>query len=736
MSRWMLLLPLFLLPAIAGASGMDDLTGVVRGEDGVPVAQVEVVVLGASTGTLTRGDGTFVLRGLPPGRHRVQFSRIGFAPVVREVETGGAGMVALEVVLTATPLTLSGVQVTGRPGSREALSGTQATTQLHGRALERSLSGSVAETLAESPGIAVRNNGPGAAMPIVRGLTGDRVLLLQDGQRMADLAGAADDHGMTIDPLAAQRIEVVRGPAALIYGNNALGGVVNVITGEPPAHLPPGGEWRASLQGETGYPGGAAMLRGVLPLSDRWALGVRGNVRGAGDMRVGADPGVGTRLSNTDRRTAEGSTGLAYLGRTASAGVSLRAHGFEYGLPIPPGDEDEIRLAGRIAAVTAQTRMVLPSFVLSDVRATASYQDYAHEEREHGEVEMAFGLRTLTGDVTVSQAPVGILSEGTWGVSVLRREYVATGEEQLTAPATSLGVGLFGYQEIAPAGSPATLQIGGRLDHLGIASLDAPRFGPGVERSFPALSGSTGVNVRLSPGLAAAANVASAFRAPTVEELFSDALHVGVAAYEVGDPTLRAERAVGLEALLRAEAPRLGGMVALHRNRIADFVHLEERGDTVIDGTRWPVMAYVQGDAVLTGVDAEGQWLVARRFVVGWSGDIVRGRLLDGELLPFMPAPRLGASLRWDDGRSSLGASARHAFAQGRVGLEDEHPTTAYTLLGVDASTRFSRGGGTHSVSVRVNNLTDAAYRDAASRIKSFAPGPGRNVSVVYSVYF
>jgi iron complex outermembrane recepter protein len=724
----------FAVPAVGAVAG--EVVGTVRGEDGAPLAQARVAVAAAGAAALTDGAGRFVLRGLPAGRHRLEVTRLGHAPGGREVEVpADGGRVAVEVVLAAAPLSIPGVQVTGTPTAREALFATQATTQLRGRALERSLSGTVAQTLAEQPGIGVRYNGPAAALPVVRGLTGDRILVLQDGQRAADLSGSADDHGLTIDPLAAQRIEVVRGPAALMYGNNALGGVVNVITGEPATHVPMRAEWMGAVQTESAMPGASGMLRGILPLAERWVLSVRGGARGTGEVRIGGDPRLGDRLANTDQWSRELVLGLGHAGERGSGGVSVRGYGFGYGLPMPPGEDHPVRLEGRIAALSGHGELALGSPVFPSLRASGSAQDYRHDELEGGEVEMAFGLRTGTAELLLRQARLGPFREGAWGVSTLLRRYAATGEEQLTAPADSRALGFFGFQE-APLPGGASLQLGGRLDRYGIASHDDEHFGPGVERAFTALSGSVGLNLPLAEGVSASASLARSFRAPTVEELFSDGPHAGTASYEIGDPALRPEYAAGLDAVLRVQRARWNGELAAYRNRVRDFVHFAARGDTLVAGTPWPVLAYEQSDARLTGAEGFLEWLLGDHLVAAVRGDRVVAARADGTPLPFIPASRLGGSLRWEGGVWSLGGSARHTFAQERTGLEGELPTDAHTLLGADAGVRLRRAGATHSLTLRAENLGDRLYRDAASRVKEFAPNPGRNLALLYRVIF
>lgn len=716
-----------------GAAGV---AGMVRGSDGVPLAQARVAVVGAGRVAITDAEGRFVLRPLPPGRHRLEVSRIGYAPAIREVVVPNAGAAEAEIVLVPTPLALPGIQVTGTPGARDARYVAQATTQLGGRALERSLSGTLAETLAEQPGVGVRYNGPGAAAPVVRGLTGDRVLVLQDGQRAADLAGSADDHGLTVDPLAAQRIEVVRGPAALLYGNNALAGVVHVITGDVVESVPSRPEWMVAAHAESGAPGAGAMLRGTVPLSDRWALLLRGGVRTAADVRVGRAPEHGGRLPNTDRQNGEAVVGLAYAGEQIAGRVTARSYGFGYGLPMPPDEPDPVRLRGRIRSGAGSIDAAISRGPFSALRIAGTVQDYFHDERTHGEVEMAFGLRTRTADLLLRQRGLGRVRGGAWGMSGMVREYAATGAEQLTAPADARALGAFTYQELPLHGGGTMLQLGARVDRYLIRSRSDPRFGPGVERVLTTFSGSAGLSVPLAEGIYAAASAARSFRAPTVEELFSNALHAGTGAYELGDAGLAPEYALGLDAVLRVHTARWNGEFAAYHNRVRDFVHFAAHGDTVLDGTRWPVLAYVQSDARLNGVEGYLERLLAHAIVVSIRGDRVIAERVDGTPLPYTPAARLGGSVRWEPGALSLGGSVRHGFAQPRVGYEGERATGAYTLLGADAGLRWRRGRQTYSVTVRLDNLTDRLYHDAASRAKNFAPSPGRSASLVYRAYF
>jgi iron complex outermembrane recepter protein len=721
-------------PAVV-ATG-DDTGGVVSGRvvdsGGEPVSGAQVVVVATGRGAWADRDGRFRLRDVPAGRHRIEVTMIGYAPGRVEVEvSAGRSTSGVEIVLTSTALSLPGLQVTATPTGRDPLSVAQATTELSGRALERSLGSSLAHTLASEPGMAVRYNGPGVSMPVLRGLTGDRILVLQDGQRVSDLSGA-DDHALTLDPLAAQRIEVVRGPASLLYGTNALGGVVNVISSDILFTAPTQAQWSAALQSESAFPGAAGSIRGLVPVDERWAVTFRGAARSTGDVRIGNDPVLGDRLSNTTNRTTTAATGLTYSGSRVTGGVTVQHNGVEHGVPMPPEEEEALLIRGQRLQASGRMDVLLDSRLFTMARVHAMASDYSHDELADGELEMSWGLRTQSADVLVRQRELGPLAEGAWGVTGLFRQYAATGVGQLTAPADARTAGVFTFQELAPFAAGPRLQLGARVDGYRIASKDDPKFGPGVARSFTAFSGSAGVSVPLGAGTAVSVHAARSFRAPTVEELFSDAYHMGTASYELGDPTLEPEFAHGLDAVVRVHRERVTVEVSAYGNRIRNYIGFEERGDTTINGSTWPILAYAQDDAAFLGAEGRVDWAAGRNLVLGVTGDVVRAALSDGTPVPFMPPARVGGSARWEDRAFSAGAGVRHAFSQDRVGLEDESPTAAYTLIDADVGIRRVVGGRVHSLVLRVENLTDALYRDSASRVKDFAPNPGRNIGVLY----
>src|SRR5690606_16406328 len=304
----------------------------------------------------------------------------------------------------------------------------------------------------------------------------------------------------------------------------------------------------------------------------------------------------------------------------------------------------------------------------------------------------------------------------------------------LTPPATSRAAGIFGFQQLELGDGGAALQLGARLDRYSVASRTAPKFGPGRERAFTAVSGSLGLVLALGEAASAAFTLARAFRAPTVEELYSSSVHAGTGAVEFGNPDLDAERALGVDAVLRYHSTRFSGQVAAYYNRVAGYIYPTVLGETVVDGHVLPVVSYAQHDATLRGLEGSVEAVVWGSLVVGLGGDVVSARRQGGGTIPFLPPARVFLGLRWDDGARLLGVRVRHAAARTRISEGDETPTDAYTLVDFEAGLRRSIGRMGHSLNLRIDNAGDVLYRDASSRIKDFAPNPGRNVVVVYRV--
>ena len=324
-------------PSSAGATPASALlqvvsiTGVVRDTSGVPLPNAQVIIPALNRGTTTNGNGEFTFRAIPAGTYHLISQMIGYAPGHADatVPLGSGAPVRVTITARPTPLTLTSVQITATPTGTDPRELTQSTVAVADQALARSLSTTVAQSLANEPGISASFNGPAAAMPVIRGLTGERVLVLHDGQRASDLSATSPDHAVSVDPLTAERIEVVRGPASLLYGNNALGGVVNVISNDIPTEVPSHVEGYFAGQAESATPGGGVSAGLTVPVGARMALVARGGGRNVGDLRQGDQ----LRLPNTALRNWYGTAGLGVVGDQMTGGILYRPTDSTTGFP-------------------------------------------------------------------------------------------------------------------------------------------------------------------------------------------------------------------------------------------------------------------------------------------------------------------------------------------------------------------------------------------------------------------
>lgn len=740
------------VPSIAGATETrrvdtvviaPDVYGTVTDSAGTPLSNVQVAVSELNRNTMTNNDGRYRLKGLPPGVHHIDFLRIGYAGQHVPVTIVDEGEdVVLNVVMAPASIRLSSVNVTATPTGTDPLKITQATVQLSGKELQRSLGASVGQTLAGEPGMATRFNGPVANAPVIRGLTGERVLVLQDGDRAGDLSSAAVDHLNAVDPSSAERLEVIRGPASLLYGNNALGGVVNVITNDIPATIPARLTGFAFGQGESGTPGGVGNVSLTMPVGTRFAVSGRGGYRHFDNMKVGG----GNTQANTNGHTANGTGSAAFITDNFAVGAAFRDMEFEYGLPFAEGGE-KVRIDGSRRQAVLKSTITTDAGIISTIRVDGTAQWYRHNEvEESGEIGTRFALNTQTLNVT-ARTQTGPLT-GAIGLQSFLRQYSPAGAEAFTPAADNNNIALFLYEELpltkqANSDRAAQLQFGARVDRFSLSTkpsdaADVERFGAASTTSFNNLSGSLGVSIPVLNSTSVTANVSRGFRAPTVEELYANGLHAAVGTFDVGNPLLKPEQSTGMEAGVRVQNGKTFAQFNTFYNIINNYVLPRAVGSAEIDGDSVPLVNFVQANARMYGVEGQMETEIVSHIVAGAMGDFTRATLKAGGNLPYIPAGRVGASLRYDSGRLAFGGDMRRVFRQDKVsGDQLDVVTDTHTLVNLSASWIFSGKTSTvSSLTLRADNVLDEQYRDAASRIKSFAFNPGRNLSVVYKILF
>lgn len=700
---------------------------------------------------------------------------------------GLAGSMSAAPASTAepAPVKLENMVVTAAPFGRSQSELAQATSVLEGQALGLRRQSTLGDTLSGEVGMAATAFGPGSSRPIIRGLGGDRVRILENGVGTLDASVISPDHAVSVEPFQAERIEVVRGPASLLYGGTAVGGVVNVITHRIHSELPekreeglfalsaggPASEWTRSGIMDTVLQRGG--LFGVV-------LHLDGFKRESGDLRIPgwaesaarraaeASEEGGTeahdeqsgRLANSFVHAEGASAGLSFIAPRVSFGLSYGGYNTQYGVP---GHEHHHEEAGadahagaaqepveegvhidlRQRRVDGQAEWRPQSSWLKSVRAKVGRAEYTHTEFEDGVSGTVFENRGVEARLEAAHTFAGN-QEGAVGYQGLDNTFAAAGEEAFLPPSKTHSHALFAFEELKLGST--TLQAGARWERQTVkAATERTR------RADNSVCGSVGLVHSLSDAYTLAASLSRTGRAPNSQELYADGPHTGTSSYEIGDATLPAERSLGAEVSLRRVRGTITGALTLHCSTFDDFIFerptsevaVERNGSMVVvptfslgrDESGMPVYRFTGSDARFWGAELEACWHlhndVLHSLDVTFGADIVRGRESGGpgwSDLPRMPAARLLGGIDWRPGRWTLGIDFQAVQRQTHTAT-GESVTPGYALVGAHLIRTFSLGRIEGRLQVKAGNLLDEEARPHTSFLKDRVPLGARSVS-------
>ena len=723
--------------------GGDTLRGTVADTAGRPIGAASVTVVELERTAVTPADGVFHLADLPAGRYTVLVRRLGYAPTVVTVAVPSS---PLALVLRPSVLHLDAVTVTATRSAIAPLASPLPTAELGGERLRRAHEVSLAHALDELPGVRTLSTGEQVGKPIIRGLTGPRVLVLDDGQRLEDYSWS-DEDGPSADARLAERVEVVRGPASVLYGSDAIGGVINVI----PKELPDG-------RGRPAFMRGAAELFGATNNSE---LGTVLRAEGASGRFGWSLTGIGRHADNFHTPAGNDSTPTGDIYNTAfhaingeaEAGIhgdrtslTLRytryggAFGLLDGPPVPADNTD-----GPLRRLSDDRVQVASNSVMGVLRLETKFQWQRHSLREvsdqsrNGDSTPNFDLllNTYSTDVLLHHSsPSGLT--GTLGVSALYQDNQTRGVEPLVPAARTVGGAVFALETVTLGRWIVMFGARGDVRHLSADSNAALKLSAQT-RDAAALTATVGAVYRAAPGLALAANAGRAFRAPTLFELFTNGPHLGEDRYEIGLPTARPEVSFNTDVSIRWQSGRASGEVAGYRNQIDSYLYIAPTGSTD-PGSGLAIYRYQQARAVLLGAEVGAEVVAAPVLTFRARVDGVRATNEEtNEPLPLTPPPRADieaewhtTGLRWAE-RVYVSAGLQAVTRQTRLGPFDEQ-TPAYQLFNVGAGLEQRVGGRLVYLDVRARNVANTRYTDFLSRYKSFAFGEGRNVVIRVAV--
>jgi iron complex outermembrane receptor protein len=625
---------------------------------------------------------------------------------------------------------------------------------------------SLGEMLDGEPGLGSRSFGGAPARPVIRGFDGPRMLIIENGERMGDIQDTAPDHAVTLDPLGMNRIEVVRGPASLLYGSSALGGVINIFTNDFAR------DW------DEGQSGGVAVVHNTNNNSmsaasaltvggESTALTLRAQWRENGNTRTPSG-----RLPNSQLDSLSGSLGLAHRTERFSGGVSIRHLDTEYGIPEfasfsdpdNPGRfiETEPDLEIRIKRVNLQAHGTwqLDGF-FRELELRNSLSRSTQEEGEPNpapeDLELRFKTETISSSALLKHEQWAIFDAGFIGTTLHRRKQEIDGNEAFSPGEDLWNLALYTMQE-TELSERLSLQVGLRLEREWLEGVENRFFGQEglVDEKVWNIAGSVGLNYLLNEEWSMGLQFARGHRNPTVLERAADGWHAGATRVELGTPGLSPEIGYGADFITRYEGATSSLEMNLFYVRIDNYVVLEQLPANC-GGIDYRVRAdrenpncvrYSGGDAEQYGFELRGDYSFTDTLSADVTFDYVRGARRDiSEPLPFMPPLRARLGLTWQDGNWRVSGNVRYVASQKRV-AENELPTGSFTIARLEAGYRLAQGTGEHAFNLRIDNLFDTSYQDHLNIVRRFldpqlgpdAPSrfdmPGRNIMLSYRYSF
>ena len=648
------------------------------------------------------------------------------------------------------------------PYNRDREAVLAGTSVLTGTALIRQLRPTIGDTLAHLPGVSSTSFGPNASRPVLRGFQGERVRVLKDGIGSIDVSNTSVDHAVVVNPLTSERIEVLRGPSALLYGSSAIGGVVNVIDSRIPRRIPEHaihidaiGTYGSAAQERTGFG------QIDLPLGGKFVVHVDGSYAKTSDLDTGsyilsaplralaatsADPdiaGLATlrgKLPNSAATTWEIAGGAALILDGGTIGASFSHYDSLYGVPVryslnPAIEAEKVRLKLKQDRADLRAELNIGAGFLDTIRFRMAFADYQHQEIDDtGAVGTTFLNKSVESRLEFAQAKRGNW-RGAFGAQLAIRDFNVIGAEAFVPENTTHQFGVFTLQEI-DAG-PFKAEAGARYERTNLSAVASPTIGnPDYRRNFSAVSGSLGASYALVEGVRIGVTGSHTERAPAAEELFANGPHAGTQAFEIGNPDFVKEVSNGVEVSLRASRPGFRFSVAAYYNWFSNYIYEAQTG-AVIDNL--PVFQFAQADARYYGIEAEFSAKIATLGGFGINidgvGDYTRATITGAGSVPRIPPLRLLGGIEGKSDSFDLRAEVEWTAKQDRIAAF-ETATPGFTLVNASATLRPFGAESKASLTLSANNIFNVEARRHASFLKDYAPLSGRDFRVTGRVSF
>jgi iron complex outermembrane receptor protein len=632
-------------------------------------------------------------------------------------------------------------------------------TVLSGDELHTKVGQTIGDTLKNEPGITSQSFGPGVGTPVIRGQSGPRVRVMQNSLGNNDVSSLSPDHANGVDPIIAERVEVLRGPSTLLYGNGAIGGVVNVIDNRIPEQVP--GKLLSGA-GEQRYDSATTEASSALKLEggkDMFAYHVNGFYRDQGNVHIGGQPIDETAaratdptlegtpilenpaglINNSNARSRGGSAGASIIGDVGLVGAAINSLEKNYGIPPNGTGSPPVRIQLNQTKYDFKGQLNKPFALAEELRIKFGYTDYKHVELEGGTPATTFLNKSYESRLELEHRPIGIV-KGVLGFQSVNSQFSALGEEALVPPTDIDSYGLFAVESFAIG--DVTFELGVRGEWQGLTPKETFN-----SVSYVPISGSVSALWDITKQHQVSLAVTQSQRAPQVQELFSKGIHDATQSFELGDPNLQKEISYNLDLGYRFNADWMTAELNLFHNWVNDYI-FQQQANVVFNedlddfeaicsgpsGACLPVLKSAQANAIFRGFEGRTVFpLMQNRYGaldLTLFGDYTRGSFEQGDDVPRMPPLRYGLQLSYEKDEWTADARLTRSEAQIHAG-ENQSNTPGYLLLNLSAQYRLASFHDSEvMLFARGKNMLNETIRNSTSYLRNFAPEPGRSAEI------
>jgi len=655
---------------------------------------------------------------------------------------------------------LEEITVESEPLERTIGSLARPVTVLKDAELRQQMAPTIGSTLSQQPGINNQSFGPGVGQPVIRGLSGPRVRIMENGIGNNDVSNISPDHANSIEPSQAERIEVLRGPSTLLYGSGAIGGVVNVIDNRVPdksSDKPIGGafnqlynsaldETSSSLKLEGGESQFAYHLDGFYRNSGNEIIGgpaIDVNAARAYDPALAEEPTLQNTygyVANTNARAKGGTVGMSWVGDAGYAGAAINTLENNYGIPpIGVPGEPNVRINLQQTKYDFRGGIDHPFALAEKIKLKFGYTDYRHVELASGEVGgNTWKSDTYEGRIELNHQPLGPF-KGQWGFQSVNGVTSAIGEEAILPKSNIANYGVFAVETLEA--DPLIYDFGFRIEPQSVTPEAASGY---AARSFLPISGSVSGLWKVDPSNNLSLAFTESQRGPQAQELYVDGIHEATRSYEIGNPNLNTETSFNLELGYTFKQDWMNAQINLFNNWINDYIYAQYTGETYGQdvGEALPILQIEQANAIFKGFEANVMFpLMENRYGLldlTLFGDYTRGQLLNAGNgnVPFMPPLRYGLQLDYAKDQWSTYFRVTRGEAQDYA-AENETDTPGWVLMNVGVQYEAKSYADSKLLFyLKGNNLLDQNIRNSTSYLKNFAPEPGRGVQLGFQISY